>query len=210
MTSRPDGVREVFVTGITNATSLAFDPQGRLHASSRFDGTVLRIDPSGAPEVIASDLGISTGICFDPDGVLFVGDRSGTVFRVGRAGGPIPFASLPSSVAAYHLAWSAVEGVLYASAPTLATRDAIYRIDRHGAVTTVSDGFGRPQGLAIDAAGALYVAEALAGSSGIYRLRPGHGPPELVVAGVGLIGVALHAGGGLVVATADTVYRFDE
>ena len=95
----------------------------------------------------------------------------------GRAGRS-PFASLPSSVAAYHLAWSAVEGVLYASVPTLATRDAIYRIDRHGGVTTVYDGFGRPQGLAVDAEGALYVAEALAGSSGIYRLRPGQGRPS--------------------------------
>ena len=95
--------------------------------------------------------------------------------------------------------------------PTLATRDAIYRIDRHGAVTTVYDGFGRPQGLAVDAEGALYVAEALAGSSGIYRLRPGQGPPELVIAGAALIGVALHPAWRLRRLRPPTrVYRFDE
>src|SRR5262249_4426588 len=55
---RPNGVREAFVTGITNPTSLAFDREGRLHVSSRFDGTVLRVDPNGAAHIIASDLGV--------------------------------------------------------------------------------------------------------------------------------------------------------
>lgn len=205
---RPDGAREVFVTGITNATSMAFDPDGRLHVSSRFDGTVLRIDPEGGAEVIASNLGVATGLAFDRDGVLYVGDRSGAIFRVGRAGNAIPFASLPPSVAAYHLA-PGPDGALYVTAPTLATRDAVYRIDRHGAVTTIYDGFGRPQGLAVDAEGALYVTEALAGVSGVYRLLPDRPVPELVIAGAGLIGVALHPRGGFIVSTADTVYRFD-
>jgi sugar lactone lactonase YvrE len=204
---RPDGVREVFVSGITNATSMAFDPDGRLHVSSRFDGTVLRIDADGDAEVIASDLGVATGLAFDREGVLYVGDRSGTIFRLVRGGAPLAFASLPPSVAAYHLA-PAQDGGLYATAPTLATRDAVYRIDRHGSVTTIYDGFGRPQGLAVDADGVLYVTEALAGASGIYRLRPS-GPPELVIAGAGLIGLALHPAGGAVVSTSDTVFRFD-
>jgi sugar lactone lactonase YvrE len=205
---QPNGVREVFVTGITNATSMAFDPEGRLHVSSRFDGAVLRVDADGNAEVAASDLGVATGLAFTPDGVLYVGDRSGTIFRL-RAGSSTPFASLPPSVAAYHLAASP-DGALYATAPTLSTRDAVYRIDRHGAVTTVYEGFGRPQGLAVDREGTLYVTEALAGASGIYRLRPGQGAPELVIAGVGLIGVALHPRGGFVVCTAETVYRFEQ
>lgn len=206
---RPGGVREIFVTGVTNPTSMAFDPEGRLHVSSRFDGTVLRISADGDPEVIASDLGVATGLTFTTDGVLYVGDRSGTIFRAPRGGTPIPFASLAPSVAAYHLA-AAPDGGLFVTAPTLATRDAVYRIDRHGALSTIYDGFGRPQGLALDAEGSLYVTEALAGVSGVYRLRPGAREPELVIAGSSLIGVALHPAGGFVVSTADTVYRFDQ
>lgn len=205
---RPDGVREVFVTGVTNTTSMAFDAEGRLHVSSRFDGAVLRIDADGQAETVASDLGVATGLAFAADGALYVGDRSGTIFRIPRAGLPVPFASLPPSVAAYHLAASP-DGALYATAPTLATRDAVYRIDRHGAVTTLYAGFGRPQGLAVDPDGVLYVTEALAGASGIYRLRPGGGAPELVIAGAGLIGVALHPRGGFLVSTSDAVFRFD-
>ena len=65
--------------------------------------------------------------------------------------------------------------------------------------------FGRPQGLAFDAAGVLHVVEALAGSSGVYALRPGR-PRELVVSGPSLVGLAFAADGHLVVASNDTLY----
>ena len=55
-------------------------------------------------ETVASDLGVACGMAFGPDGTLFVGDRSGTVFRVSPTGRVLPFATLPPSVAAYHLA----------------------------------------------------------------------------------------------------------
>ena len=72
-------------------------------------------------------------------------------------------------------------------------------------------GFGRPQGLAFDSTGALYVVEALAGHVGLYRLdvtqsRP---QPELVLAAPSLVGVAFAPDGGLVVCSNDTVWRLD-
>ena len=207
-----DGVRDVFVTGLTNATSMAFDPQGRLHVSSRFDGTVSRIDGEGRAETIATELGVACGLAFDPEGVLYVGDRSGTIFRLSHSGHATPFASLPPSVAAYHLAWHAADAALYVTGPTISTRDRVYRIGRQGDIRTVYEGFGRPQGLAVDTDGSLLVAEALAGASGIYRVRLGRGEPasaepELVVSGPALVGVAVHPAGGYVVATADGIYR---
>lgn len=204
---RPDGAREVFVSGMTNPTSMTFDREGRLYVSSRFDGTVSRIDAQGLPQVIASDLGAACGIAFDHDGAMFVGDRSGTIFRIGPSGGTTAFASLPPSIAAYHLVFGA-DDLLYVTGPTLDTRDRVYRIDRHGRIETAFEGFGRPQGLAVDAHGDLFVAEALAGSSGIYRLRPGTSP-ELIVSGPIVIGLAFDPRGGFIVCTEDTAYRFD-
>jgi streptogramin lyase len=205
---RPDGIREAFVTGITNPTSLAFDREGRLHVSSRFDGTVLRVDPNGSAHIVASDLGVACGIAFDADGAMFIGDRSGTIFRMGPSGGMSAFASLPPSVAAFHLAY-APDGSLYATAPTLATRDPVYRIDRTGHIDIVYEGFGRPQGLAVDAKGDLYVADALANRSGIYRLRRGKAP-DLIVTGPSLIGLAFDPRGhSMVVTSSDSAYRFD-
>lgn len=199
------GTREPFASGIVNATSMTVGPDGALYVSSRFEGSVHRVEADGSHDAIAADLGVPCGLAFDRDGWMYVGDRSGTIFRV-KDGKAVAFASVPASVAAFHLAMSP-SGDLYVAAPTLATYDHIYRIDRDGQVTTLPHAFGRPQGLAFDAAGDLYVVEALAGASGVYRV--GDGAPELVVAGAALIGLAFGPRGEVVVCSNETAYRFD-
>lgn len=204
---RPDGSREPFVSDLANPTSLAFGPDGALHVSSRFDGSVHRVDADGTVSLVATDLGVACGIAFSADGTLFVGDRSGSILRV-REGRATVFASIPASVAAFHLAFGP-DGWLYVTAPTLSARDCVYRISPSGLVDVFHDGFGRPQGLAFDAQGDLYVVDALAGSSGLYRLpmdRPAEA--EQVVSGGSLIGLAFDPAGGFVLASTDTVFRF--
>jgi streptogramin lyase len=201
---RPNGTRETFSSGIVNPTSMAVDSHGALFVSSRFEGTVYRVEPDGSTRTFATDLGVACGLAFAPDGSLFVGDRSGTIFKVEGSGRAETFASLPSSVAAFHLALGA-DG-LYVTGPTLSPYDAVYRIDERGNVKTFSTAFGRPQGLAFDSTGELFVIEALAGASGLYRV-PRAGAPELVLSGPGLVGVAFDKRGGVVVASNSTAYR---
>jgi sugar lactone lactonase YvrE len=206
----PNGTRETFSSAIVNPTSMAMSPDGQVYVSSRFEGTVYRLDGDGSAEPFASDLGVACGLAFAPDGALFVGDRTGTIFKVDRSGRPAAFATLPGSVAAFHLAF-APDHTLFVTAPTLSAYDHLYRISPDGAVSTCAARFGRPQGLAFDAAGMLFVTEALAGASGIYRLdpRPGHeGPAELVAVGPGLVGLAFEKDGGMIVCTNDAAYRF--
>jgi sugar lactone lactonase YvrE len=136
---------------------------------------------------------------------LFVGDRSGTIFRVERDGRATAFATIPASVAAFHLAF-APDDVLYVTGPTLGTYDSLFRIDPNGAVTTLPHRFGRPQGLAVDPSGMLFVVEALAGASGLYRV-PQDGTPELYLAGPNLVGVTFDQQGTLVVCSNETAYR---
>jgi len=202
---RPDGTREPFSSGIVNPTSMAIDPQDRLYVSSRFGGTVYRVSPSGATEPFAHDLGAACGLAFSEDGTLFVGDRSGTIFRVDAGGRSTTFASIPASVAAFHLAFGP-DGALYVTGPTLSSYDELYRITPDGTVTTRYAGFGRPQGLAFDPRGTLFVVEALAGLSGLYR-APLTGAPELVLSGPGLVGIAFDKSSNLVVSSNDTAYR---
>jgi hypothetical protein len=204
---RPDGTREPLALGIVNATSLAIDPFGDLCVSSRFDGAVYRVKKDGTIEKVASDLGVACGLAFLPDGTMYVGDRSGTLFRVNAAGRVIPFATLPPSVAAFHLAIDRHEAV-YVSGPTLSSCDLIYRVDHRGEVSVFADGFGRPQGLAVGPDDALYVADAMAGRSGIYRLSSG-GRRELVAAGDVTIGLAFHPTRGVAVTSGDAAYLFD-
>jgi sugar lactone lactonase YvrE len=203
-----DGSREPFVVGLPNPTSMAVDPLGRLHVSSRFDGSVHMVGRDGATTTVATDLGVACGIAFNAGGELFVGDRSGSILRVadGRAS---LLASIPSSVAAFHLAFGP-DGWLYVTAPTLSSRDAIYRISPDGTVETFYEGLGRPQGLAFDSDGHLYVADAAAGASAIYRFRLDR--PDVrdcVLSGGALLGLAFDPLGGLVVCSSDTIYRLD-
>jgi len=205
----PTGTRETFSSGIVNPTSMAVDPENRLYVSSRFEGTVYRVTTEGLVAPFATDLGVPCGLAFDREGTLFVGDRSGTIFRVDRAGQATTHASVPLSVAAFHLAFGPDEA-LYVTAPTLSPYDSVFRIDRTGAVSIRYTGFGRPQGIAFDRHGDLFVVEALAGVSGLYKLPPGNNVndvPELMLAGPGLVGVAFGANGYVVVCSSDTAYR---
>jgi sugar lactone lactonase YvrE len=138
---------------------------------------------------------------------MYVGDRSGTIFKV-RDGKATAFATLPPSVAAFHLAMSP-DGELFVTGPTLGTYDHIHRITPDGEVRRVPTSFGRPQGLAFAPDGALHVIDALAGASGLYRFASLDSEPELVVSGGALVGVAFGSAGELVVSSNDTVYRFD-
>jgi sugar lactone lactonase YvrE len=204
---RRDGFREPFLSGITNATSMAFSPDRRLYISSRFQGTVYCVEPDHSLRVIASELGVPCGLAFSPDGTLYVGDRSGTVFRIDTAGSVTPFAKIPTSVAAFHLAWGP-DDALYVSAPTMSSYDSIYRIDYSGQIDKFSSGFGRPQGIAFDSQGMLYVVEALAGVSGLCRVES-NGSSTRILAAAALVGLAFDPDGGLVVVSNEAAYRLD-
>jgi hypothetical protein len=200
------GAREPFVHGLVNPTSMAVGPDGHLYVSSRFEGRVYRVSDDGQYEVMASDLGVACGLAFGADGTLYVGDRAGTIFKIEPGGRTETFATIPSSIAAFHLAMSP-DGHLFVAAPTLASYDSVRRIDPSGHVEVLTMPFGRPQGLAFDPQGVLHVVEALAGSCGVYAIRPDR-DPELIVAGAGLVGVAFKSNGQMVVASGDSVYSF--
>lgn len=190
-----------FVRDLMNISSLAFDREGFLYASSRAEGTIYRISPKGEISTFAEGMGIATGLAFDPDGNLFVGDRSGTIFKIAKiardvldpessqpAGETFVFATLEPSIAAYHLAFRD-DGTLLVTAPTTSSNDVIHAIDPAGNATIFYRGLGRPQGLALDAVGNVYVAASLAGRRGIVRIDENR-KAELVLAGDDLIGLA--------------------
>lgn len=198
------GQQEEFSGDITNPTSIAFDRTGRMFVTSRLDGTVYRVTPLKEVVVFATDLGIATGLAFNRDGDMFVGDRSGAIYRVNEIGIAQPWAQLEPSVSAYHLAFGA-DDALYVTGPTVSSFDAVTRFDDDGNPSVFYRGLGRPQGLAFDRAGNLYVAASLRGRRGIVRISPA-GQAEIVVAGMNLVGLAFGPRGEMVVATNDAVY----
>lgn len=200
-----DGDLSEFSGDITNPTSIAFDKSGQMFVTSRFDGAVYRVSSIKEASSFAGDLGIATGLAFDQRGDLFVGDRSGTIYRVNGIGEATPWASLEPSVSAYHLAFGP-DDALYVSGPTVSSYDSIMRIDQSGELTVFYRGLGRPQGLAFDREGNLYVAASVRGRRGIVRISPDGLDAEVVVAGTNLVGLAFSSDGDMVVATNDTIY----
>jgi sugar lactone lactonase YvrE len=192
-----------FVAEIMNATSIAFDRQGLMYVSSRHDGAVYRVAQNGTMTTYAEGMGIATGIAFDRNQNLYVGDRSGTIFKIGRDQQVFVFATLEPSVSAYHLAFGP-QGDLFVTGPTTSSFDAVHRIDPHGTVSTFYRGLGRPQGLAFDATGNLYVAASLSGKRGIVKIAP-EAKASLEVAGNGLVGLAFAPGRSVILATTDAV-----
>lgn len=203
----PDGRGTPFVTGILNATGLAFSPDGDLFVTSRAEGNVYRVDGAGESTLYAEGMGVATGAAFDGQGNLFVGDRSGTIFKIDPQRRIFVYATLEPSVSAYHLAVDN-NGTLYVTGPTLSSNDAIWAIDIHGDARVWYRGLGRPQGLAIGADGNIYVTASLHGRRGLARITS-DGDARIVVAGLNLVGVAFSPLGTTVLADNDAVYDVD-
>jgi sugar lactone lactonase YvrE len=203
----PDGRGTPFVTGILNATGLAFNPDGDLFVTSRAEGTVYRVDPAGEFTQYAEGMGVATGAAFDRDGNLFVGDRSGTIFKINTERTIFVHATIEPSVSAYHLAVNR-KGTLFVTGPTLSSNDAVWAVEPNGDTRVFYRGLGRPQGLAIARDGSIYVAASLHGRRGVVRVTAA-GEAKLVLSGANIVGLAFSPLGSVVVATNQAVYDLD-
>jgi hypothetical protein len=223
-----------YVRDLMNATALAFGPDGNLYCSSRSEGTIYRISSNGTATTYAEGLGIATGIAFDQQGNLFVGDRTGTIFKItppahspatasfsgmsqeeAASGDETPdtspsifvHATLEPSMAAYHLAFNAA-GTLFVTGPTTSSSQSIHAIAPDGTTSVFFHGLGRAQGMAFDRDDNLYVAASLHGQRGIVRITP-KGDASLILSGQNLVGLAFLEDGCAALATRDALYHVD-
>jgi sugar lactone lactonase YvrE len=196
-----------FVTDLMNATGLAFDRAGILYISSRYDGIVYQVERNGSMSVYVEGMGVATGMAFDEEENLYVGDRSGTIFKISRERQIYVFATLEPSLAAYHLAFGP-DAYLYVTGPTTSSFDSVYRVSHAGDVEVFYRGLGRPQGLAFDAEGNLYVAASRGGRRGVVRVGADR-KAELFLSGPGIVGLAFTPSRSIAVTTTSALYRVD-
>lgn len=196
-----------FINDLMNATALAFDHEGMLYISSRNDGFVYQVTPSGNMSVYIEGMGVATGLVFDAEQNLYVGDRSGTIFKISPNRQIFVFATLEPSIAAYHLAFGA-DGFLYVTGPTTSSFDAVHRINQQGEVEVFYRGLGRPQGMAFDEDGALYVAASIAGRKGVVRIDPDK-RADLFLSGPAIVGLAFMPSRAMAISTTNAIYRVD-
>src|SRR5215208_3216123 len=190
---------------ISNPTGIAFGREGDMFVTSRLEGIVYKVTPFKEAVSFARNLGVATGMAFDSNGLMHVGDRTGTIFRVNGIGEERAWAQIEPSVSAFHLAFG-LDDSLYISGPTVTSFDCIWRINPDGEIDIFFKGLGRPQGLAFDREGNLYVAAALRGRRGIVRISPDGSEASVVVAGINLVGLAFSSAGEMAVVSIDSVY----
>jgi sugar lactone lactonase YvrE len=196
-----------FISDLMNATGLAFNREGLLHISSRHDGIVYQANPGGNMSIYVEGMGVATGIAFDGEGNLYVGDRSGTIFKISPERQIFVFATIEPSIAAFHLVFG-LDRYLYVTGPTTSSFDSVKRISPDGEMELFYRGLGRPQGMAFDAEGRLYVAASFGGRKGIVRIEPDR-RAELFLSGPNIVGLAFTPSRSLVVATNNALYRVD-
>jgi hypothetical protein len=196
-----------FLSDLMNATAIAFDRDGQMYVSSRHDEAVYKVAPNGTMSTYAEGMGIATGLAFDAAENLYVGDRSGTIFKIARDRQIFVFATLEPSVSAYHLAFGP-GGDMFVTGPSTSSFDCVYRVDPHGTVSAFYRGLGRPQGLALDVEGNIYVAASLAGQRGIVKITP-QGKASLALSGQGLVGLAFAPGKAAILAGSGAVHRIE-
>lgn len=194
-----------FLSDMMNATAIAFDREGEMYVSSRHDEAVYKVAPNGTMSTYAEGMGVATGIAFDREENLYVGDRNGTIFKIARDRQIFVFATLEPSVSAYHLAFGP-QGDLFVTGPSTSSFDSVYKVDPHGTVSVFYRGLGRPQGLALDVDGNLYVAASLAGKRGIVKITP-QAKASLEVSGNGLVGLAFAPGKSAILATHSAIHH---
>lgn len=203
----PAGEITPYLSNIANATGMAFDPKGTLYVSSRFEGNVYKVTPQADVTLFAKELGVPTGMAFNKEGTLFVGDRSGRIWSVNPSGEASVFAEIPESSVAFHLAFDHDDHLLVTS-PGFTSNNAVFMVDRFGKVIPLYAGFGRPQGLAVDRQGNIYVCDAKATDSSIVRITP-QGQMETFLTGPVMVGLAFDSHGNMAVASQNAIYKIN-
>ena len=165
-----------FVTDLMNATGLAFDARRRaLRLQPPRRHGVSGVASAATCRVYVEGMGVATGIVFDRDENLYVGDRSGTIFKISRAA-PDLRVRHAGAVASPPIIWpSGRTDICTSPVPPLRASMRCIAFRTAGDVEVFYRGLGRPQGMAFDVDGNLYVAASLGGRRGVVRITPDEG-----------------------------------
>jgi sugar lactone lactonase YvrE len=199
-----DGFLSEMAVEVLNPTGVAFDRAGELFVTARAEGEVVRIADDAEPFV-----------------TLRIGNRHRNRLRPKRrdvrrrperhdlppqrCGRRRIFCD--SRTVGFGLSFGFRSGrKTLCRRAGLSSFDGIYTIDREGFDEIFYRGLGRPQGVAFDREGNLYVAACLHGRHGIVKIYEEGKRAEIFVAGMNVVGLCFTRMGEIVVATNEAVY----
>ncbi|WP_162932421.1 carboxypeptidase regulatory-like domain-containing protein [Solimonas sp. K1W22B-7] len=158
----------VFATGIFSPQGLAYDAAGNVIVSSVSATPLYRVSPAGQVSPFVQSLGAGTSaLTYDTAGRLYAAGGDGSLRRVGSSGAIEPLLGSGKLGAVKEIAFGA-DAALY----SVAGSTTVLRHELGTSVaTTYATGFTNAAGLAVDANGALLVADQ--STSNIVRVLAG-------------------------------------
>ena len=139
---------------------------------------------------------------------LYVGDRTGTIYKVNGIGEETAWAELEPSVSAYHLAFGPDNALYVAGQQWQVLIQSCGLMKTARSACSTKDWDDR-RALRLTTRGNLYVAAALRGRRGIVKISPEGTSAEMFVAGMNLVGLAFGPTGDLAVVSTDAVYSVE-
>lgn len=164
------GAPRIILEKVPMPNAFEVGPDGKLYFPVMGTNEIWRIEPKGGtPEVVARDLGVPDSVKFDREGyIVSTQAASGQVLRIDpQTGGKTLLAELTPGLDNCTF----VGDRLFVSCMT---GQIVEILDAGEVRPVIGEGLQWPMGLAVDAGGALYIADGAFG----YTMRPG-GKPEL-------------------------------
>ena len=192
------GTESVFTTILGGKPSgLVFDDLGRLYVSATQTGEIHRVVPDGTRTLFTDGLTGPWELGFDSLGNLYVACYDGSVYKVAPDGTKTAFGGAFTAEDPFGVAVDSSDNVFVSEHYH---EKKIWSIDPGGTKTLFASGLTQPEGLAMDGADNLYVADTALGTVTSYDPA---GTPTVLAEGMSIaVGLAFGPGGELYVACA--------
>lgn len=192
-----------YLYGIPAPTSLAFF-DGVLFITSMAERKLYRCVALGEFEVFSQGLGNVFGIAINRIGEIFVGDQSGSLFKIDSTGKASFFASIPDSFKGYHFCVSP-EDEIYFSVPSSIGKNSIYKINSSGKLETILETMHIVGGIAFCPEGNFYWIENTREEGAIFRKNK-QGKIEKVFSSSFVLGLCFNPVGDMILTDLHNIY----
>jgi sugar lactone lactonase YvrE len=151
----------------------------------------------GEFEVYSQGLGSVFGLAINSLGEIFVGDQTGSLFKVDSSGKASFYATIPETFKGYHFAFSP-QDELFLSIPASVGKNCIYRINEKQETVPYLETMNILGGIAFSPEGQLYWVENSREEGIVYRMSA-QGEKRKVVSAGFLLGIQFTPRGDLMI-----------
>ena len=148
------------------------------------------------------------GLAFNSKNELYVGDRTGSIFKVSKDGKAYFFSSLHQSYIAYHMSIDNDDN-LYVTNPVHMGENYIYKFDKDGNKSIFHFGLSLFHAFTFDSDNNMYLAESKRRESRIIRITPDK-KIDVILCGSNFIGCKFDSQNNLIVASSTSLYKINK